>query len=113
MRLALLQIGLNALGEIGTAVDTGHYIVEIDSPRCRTQTPLRLLHRPDGEWSKRTYLLSDFGYMCDELLFISNRCQETTLQSVVSTVAKFVEQTWTQRSRRPSPFSLPSVPSVF
>jgi hypothetical protein len=35
------------------------------------------------------------------------------VRAVVSTVSKFVEQTWTQRSRRPSPFSLPSVPSVF
>src|SRR5579859_7967319 len=82
MRLALLQIGLNSLGEIGTAVDTGHYIIEIDSPCCCIQTPLRLLHRPDGERSKRTYLLSDFGYIHEELFFISNRCQKTTLQSV-------------------------------
>src|SRR5260221_4172883 len=33
--------------------------------------------------------------------------------AVVSTVSKFAEQTWTQRSRRPSPFGLPSVPTVF
>ena len=32
---------------------------------------------------------------------------------VVSTVSKFVEQTWTQRSCRPSPCSLLSVPSTF
>jgi hypothetical protein len=36
-----------------------------------------------------------------------------SVRIVVSTVSKCVEQTWTQRSRRPSPFSLPSVPSVF
>lgn len=32
---------------------------------------------------------------------------------VVSTVSRFADQTWTQRSRRPSPFGLPGVPSIF
>src|SRR5579859_2269072 len=82
MRFALLQIGLNSFSEIGTTVDTVHYIVKIDSLFCCIQTPLRLLHRPDRERSKRTYLLSNLGYMRDQFLFISNRCQKTTAQNI-------------------------------
>jgi hypothetical protein len=37
----------------------------------------------------------------------------STDSSVVSTVSKFVEQTWTQRSCRPSPCSFLSVPATF
>src|SRR5437588_8664941 len=79
---ALLQISPNSFSEIGTTVDTRHYIVEIDSLFCCVQASLCFLHRPDRERSKSADLLSDLGDMRDELLFISNRGQKAPLQSV-------------------------------
>src|SRR6266700_2021842 len=82
MRCALPQIGLHSFSKVGTAIDTGQDIVEIDGLFCCMQTPLRLLHRPDGERSKSTDLLRDLGDLCHEDHFIDHCSKKAALQGV-------------------------------
>src|SRR5947209_13585418 len=83
LRFALLQIRLHPFSKIGTAIDTGQHIIEGNGIFCRTQTPMRLLRRPDRQWSQAANPFRHLEYMRKNALFVDDCREEPTMQCLV------------------------------